>query len=121
MDDTGAEAGRPAEEEAGRIEAQVRDWEDNELAKFLAKRPETKEQYFSGSGAPVQRVYTPADVADVPFEEIGLPGQYPFTRGPYPTMYRGRPWTMRQIAGFGTPAETNQRFQYLIAQGQTGL
>jgi methylmalonyl-CoA mutase N-terminal domain/subunit len=121
MDDTGAEAGKPAEDEAGRIEAQVRDWEANELAKFLAKRPETKERYFSGSGAPVQRVYTPADVADVPFEEIGLPGQYPFTRGPYPTMYRGRPWTMRQIAGFGTPAETNQRFQYLIAQGQTGL
>jgi methylmalonyl-CoA mutase N-terminal domain/subunit len=121
MDDTAAEAGKPAEDQASRIEAQVRDWEDNELAKFLAKRPETKEQYFSGSGAPVQRVYTPADVADVPFEEIGLPGQYPFTRGPYPTMYRGRPWTMRQIAGFGTPAETNQRFQYLIAQGQTGL
>ena len=121
MDDTAAEAGQPAEDEASRIEAQVRGWEDNELAKFLAKRPETKEQYFSGSGAPVQRVYTPADIADVPFEEIGLPGQYPFTRGPYPTMYRGRPWTMRQIAGFGTPAETNQRFQYLIAQGQTGL
>jgi methylmalonyl-CoA mutase cobalamin-binding domain/chain len=121
MDDTAAEAGKPAEDEASRIEAQVRDWQDNELAKFLAKRPETKEQYFSGSGAPVQRVYTPADIADVPFEEIGLPGQYPFTRGPYPTMYRGRTWTMRQIAGFGTPAETNQRFQYLIAQGQTGL
>jgi methylmalonyl-CoA mutase cobalamin-binding domain/chain len=121
MDDTAAEAGKPAEDEASRVEAQVREWEDNELAKFLAKRPETKEQYFSGSGAPVQRVYTPADIADVPFEEIGLPGQYPFTRGPYPTMYRGRPWTMRQIAGFGTPAETNQRFQYLIAQGQTGL
>ncbi|MCW2892171.1 MAG: 2-hydroxyisobutanoyl-CoA mutase large subunit [Trebonia sp.] len=121
MDDTAAEARKPAEDEASRVEAQVRHWEDNELAKFLAKRPETKEQYFSGSGAPVQRVYTPADIADVPFEEIGLPGQYPFTRGPYPTMYRGRPWTMRQIAGFGTPAETNQRFQYLIAQGQTGL
>ena len=121
MEDTAAEAGKPAADEASRVEAQVRDWQDNELAKFLAKRPETREQYFSGSGAPVQRVYTPADIADVPFEEIGLPGQYPFTRGPYPTMYRGRTWTMRQIAGFGTPAETNQRFQYLIAQGQTGL
>jgi len=121
MDDTAAEAAKPAADEASRAEARVRDWEDNELAKFLAKRPETKPQYFSGSGAPVQRVYTPADIADVPFEEIGLPGQYPFTRGPYPTMYRGRTWTMRQIAGFGTPAETNQRFQYLIAQGQTGL
>ena len=121
MDDTAAAAGQPADDEASRITAQVRDWADNELAKFLAKRPETRPQYFSGSGAPVQRVYTPADIADVPFEEIGLPGQYPFTRGPYPTMYRGRPWTMRQIAGFGTPTETNQRFQYLIAQGQTGL
>jgi len=121
MDDTAAAAGQPADDEASRITAQVRDWADNELAKFLAKRPETRQQYFSGSGVPVQRVYTPADIADVPFEEIGLPGQYPFTRGPYPTMYRGRPWTMRQIAGFGTPAETNQRFQYLIAQGQTGL
>jgi methylmalonyl-CoA mutase N-terminal domain/subunit len=121
MDDTAAAAGQPADDEASRITAQVRDWADNELAKFLAKRPETRPQYFSGSGASVQRVYTPADIADVPFEEIGLPGQYPFTRGPYPTMYRGRPWTMRQIAGFGTPAETNQRFQYLIAQGQTGL
>ena len=121
MDDTAAAAGQPADDEASRITAQVRDWADNELAKFLAKRPETRPQYFSGSGAPVQRVYTPADIADVPFAEIGLPGQYPFTRGPYPTMYRGRPWTMRQIAGFGTPTETNQRFQYLIAQGQTGL
>jgi methylmalonyl-CoA mutase cobalamin-binding domain/chain len=121
MDDTAAEAGQPAADEASRVAAQVRAWQDNELAKFLAKRPETKQQYFSGSGAPVERVYTPADIADVPFEEIGLPGQYPFTRGPYPTMYRGRTWTMRQIAGFGTPAETNQRFQYLIAQGQTGL
>src|SRR5579875_2827530 len=119
MDDNAA--GPQAADEPSRIAAQVRDWENNELAAFLAKRPETKEQYYSGSGAPVQRVYTPADIADVPFESVGLPGQYPFTRGPYPTMYRGRPWTMRQIAGFGTPAETNQRFKYLIAQGQTGL
>jgi methylmalonyl-CoA mutase N-terminal domain/subunit len=69
----------------------------------------------------VKRVYTPVDVADIPWEQIGLPGRFPFTRGPYPTMYRGRVWTMRQIAGYGTPEETNQRFQYLIAQGQTGL
>src|SRR5258707_3144522 len=117
MDDTGAEADRPAEEEADRIEAQVRDWEDNELAKFLAKRPETKERYFSGSAAPVQRVYTPADVADVPFEEIGLPGQYPFTRWPYPTRYRGRPWTMRPIQSFGTPPNREPRFHYRTAHG----
>ena len=121
MDDTEATAGEPAADSRRHIEAQVSDWENNELAAFLAKRPETQDQYFSGSRAPVKRVYTPADIADVPFEDIGLPGQYPFTRGPYPTMYRGRVWTMRQIAGFGTPAETNQRFRYLIEQGQTGL
>jgi methylmalonyl-CoA mutase cobalamin-binding domain/chain len=116
-----AEAGQPGADEMSRVAAQVRDWENNELAAVLAKRPESRKEYFSGSRAPVKRVYTPADIADVPFDEIGLPGQYPFTRGPYPTMYRGRTWTMRQIAGFGTPAETNQRFRYLIEQGQTGL
>jgi 2-hydroxyisobutanoyl-CoA mutase large subunit len=127
MDDTEAAAGGQAADGLSRAEAieaivaQVRGWEDNELAAFLAKRPESRDEYFSGSRAPVKRVYTPADIADVPFEDIGLPGQYPFTRGPYPTMYRGRMWTMRQIAGFGTPAETNQRFRYLIEQGQTGL
>jgi methylmalonyl-CoA mutase cobalamin-binding domain/chain len=121
MDDNAAESGTPAADEISRIKAQVDDWEANELASFLGRRPETREQYFSGSGAPVNRVYTPADIADIPFEDIGLPGQYPFTRGPYPTMYRGRPWTIRQIAGFGTPSETNLRFKYLIETGQTGL
>jgi methylmalonyl-CoA mutase cobalamin-binding domain/chain len=69
----------------------------------------------------VKRVYTPLDVQDTPIEDIGLPGQYPFTRGPYPTMYRGRLWTMRQIAGFGVAEDTNERFRYLIEQGQTGI
>ena len=77
--------------------------------------------YRTGSGMPVQRLYTPEDVADTPSDDIGLPGRFPFTRGPYPTMYRGRAWTMRQIAGFGTGADTNERFRYLIEQGQTGL
>jgi methylmalonyl-CoA mutase N-terminal domain/subunit len=103
------------------IERELAAWEGSELAEFVSRRPETEETYLSGSRRPVKRVYTPADVADIPYEDIGLPGQYPFTRGPYPTMYRGRLWTMRQIAGFGTPAETNERFHYLIAQGQTGL
>jgi methylmalonyl-CoA mutase N-terminal domain/subunit len=95
-------------------------WEGDELAAFLRRQPESREQYRSGSGLPVQRVYTPADLpAD--WHDIGLPGRYPYTRGPYPTMYRGRTWTMRQIAGFGQAEETNRRFQYLIAQGQTGL
>jgi 2-hydroxyisobutanoyl-CoA mutase large subunit len=69
----------------------------------------------------VKRVYTAADAAETPIEDIGLPGRYPFTRGPYPTMYRSRNWTMRQIAGFGTGEDTNKRFKYLIAQGQTGI
>src|SRR5438067_8836849 len=84
------------------LDEDLRSWEENELAGFLARRPEAQERYLTGSGRPVKRVYTPADVAGIPWEEIGLPGRYPFTRGPYPTMYRGRPWTMRQIAGFGT-------------------
>ncbi|MEA2277253.1 MAG: 2-hydroxyisobutanoyl-CoA mutase large subunit [Solirubrobacteraceae bacterium] len=103
------------------IERDLAEWEANELASFVQRRPESQSTYLSGSQRPVKRVYTPADVADIPLEDIGLPGRYPFTRGPYPTMYRGRMWTMRQIAGFGTPADTNARFQYLIAQGQTGL
>jgi methylmalonyl-CoA mutase cobalamin-binding domain/chain len=102
------------------IQQELADWEDNELAEFLRRAPESRAEYRSGSGLPVKRVYTPADLpAD--WSEIGLPGRYPYTRGPYPTMYRGRVWTMRQIAGFGQAEETNQRFRYLIAQGQTGL
>jgi methylmalonyl-CoA mutase N-terminal domain/subunit len=96
-------------------------WEAGELAAFLARQPEARADYRTGSGLPVQRVYTPADVAETAAEDIGLPGRYPYTRGPYPTMYRGRPWTMRQIAGFGTGEDTNGRFRYLIEQGQTGL
>lgn len=97
------------------------EWEQGEVASFLARQPEAKPEYRTGSGWPVQRTYTALDVADTPLDDIGLPGQYPFTRGPYPTMYRGRNWTMRQIAGFGTGSDTNQRFKYLLSQGQTGL
>jgi methylmalonyl-CoA mutase N-terminal domain/subunit len=95
------------------------EWERNELRQFIERQPEARERYETLSGLPVKRVYTPEDA--VPFEKIGLPGQYPFTRGPYPTMYRGRAWTMRQIAGYGTGEDTNRRFRYLIEQGQTGL
>ena len=108
-------------DEAARAAAMRRDWEDRELRHFLERQPEARAEYRTASGLPVNRVYTPEDVRDTPFEEIGLPGRYPFTRGPYPTMYRGRLWTMRQIAGFGTGEDTNRRFRYLIGQGQTGL
>src|SRR5882672_5214146 len=104
-----------------RIEAAREDWGQRELREFLDKQPETRADCRTASGIPTERVYTPLDIAKTPFEEIGLPGRYPYTRGPYPTMYRGRTWTMRQIAGFGTGEDTNLRFQYLIAQGQTGL
>jgi methylmalonyl-CoA mutase N-terminal domain/subunit len=104
-----------------RIAAARAEWEARELQGFLARQPESRGEYRTGSGLPVKRLYTAEDIADTAFEDIGLPGQYPFTRGPYPTMYRGRPWTMRQIAGFGTGEDTNRRFRYLIEQGQTGL
>ncbi len=103
------------------LRREVKDWEENEVAAFLKKQAERKSPFFTTGDIPVQRVYTAADIAHVPIEDIGLPGRYPFTRGPYPTMYRSRLWTMRQIAGFGTGEDTNQRFKFLIEQGQTGL
>ena len=106
---------------AHRLERERADWEAREVASFLQKQAERREQFFTIGDFPLKRVYTAADVAGTPVEDIGLPGRYPFTRGPYPTMYRSRPWTMRQIAGFGTGEDTNRRFKYLIAQGQTGI
>ncbi len=100
---------------------EVVDWEANEVAHFLKKQAERKPDFFTLGDIPVKRTYTAADAAETPLEDIGLPGRYPFTRGPYPTMYRSRNWTMRQIAGFGTGEDTNKRFKYLIAQGQTGI
>ncbi len=97
------------------------DWEQAALAKVLSRFPERREE-FRTSSAPAGRFYTPNDVDGVDYlDDIGFPGQYPFTRGVQPTMYRGRLWTMRQYAGFGTPEETNERFRELLANGQTGL
>jgi methylmalonyl-CoA mutase N-terminal domain/subunit len=100
---------------------QLESWEQNELAAFLKKAPERRTEFRTSTGFTVKRIYTALDLAQTPSEDISLPGRYPFTRGAYPTMYRGRLWTMRQIAGFGTAEDTNKRFKYLIAQGQTGL
>ncbi len=103
-------------------------WEQKAVAKVLARAPERSPKFETSSGVPVERVYTPDAAAAVCpqlgeayVEKLGLPGEYPFTRGVQPTMYRGRFWTMRQYAGFGTAAESNQRYRYLLAQGQTGL
>jgi len=99
----------------------LKDWEAGELADFIARQPEARDGYKSASGLDLKRIYTSLDTPRASEANIGLPGQYPFTRGPYPTMYRGRLWTMRQIAGFGTAEDTNQRFKYLLSQGTTGL
>jgi methylmalonyl-CoA mutase N-terminal domain/subunit len=99
-----------------------REWEDRTYTPFVSRTPERDVRFESLSGIPVQPLYTPEDVADKSYDErLGYPGEYPFTRGVYPTMYRGRLWTMRMFAGFGRPEDTNVRFKYLLAQGQTGL
>ncbi len=96
-------------------------WEDQAVAKVLSRFPERKKQ-FASSSAPQERLYTPEHTADTDYlRDLGFPGQFPFTRGVQPTMYRGRLWTMRQYAGFGTAQETNERFKHLLANGQTGL
>jgi methylmalonyl-CoA mutase N-terminal domain/subunit len=107
--------------EIARARALREAWESGELRAFLDRQLESRPEYHTLSGLPLRRVYTAEDLADFRLEDLGLPGQYPYTRGPYPTMYRGRSWTMRQIAGFGTGEDTNGRFRYLIDQGQTGL
>jgi methylmalonyl-CoA mutase N-terminal domain/subunit len=104
-----------------KLAAEFENWEKGEVAAFVARAPERHPEFRTLGGFPVKRTYTALDVLDTPAEDIGLPGRYPFTRGPYPTMFRARLWTMRQIAGFGTAEDTNRRFKYLIAQGQTGL
>ncbi|MDK2855575.1 MAG: methylmalonyl-CoA mutase, N-terminal domain [Bacillota bacterium] len=97
-------------------------WEQGPLAKVTARFPERKAEFTTLSGMPLERLYTPLDIADLDYErDLGFPGQYPYTRGVQPTMYRGRLWTMRQYAGFGTAEESNERYKYLLEQGQTGL
>ncbi|WP_372589236.1 methylmalonyl-CoA mutase family protein [Fervidobacterium pennivorans subsp. shakshaketiis] len=92
------------------------------VAKSIAKVPERKSPFMSTSGYEIKRVYTPEDIQDLDYvEDLGFPGDYPYTRGVQPTMYRARFWTMRQYAGFGTAEESNKRYKYLLQQGQTGL
>ena len=97
-------------------------WEETSLQKTLASMPERRETFITTSSEPIQRLYTPLDAADLDYaSDLGLPGGYPFTRGVHPTLHRGKLWTMRMFAGFGTAEETNARFKYLLEQGQTGL
>ncbi len=97
-------------------------WEKETYGPFVRQAPEREVRYESLSGIPIQALYTPEDLVGWRYEEkLGYPGEFPYTRGPYPSMYRGRLWTMRMFAGFGRPEDTNARFKYLLEQGQTGL
>ncbi|MBN1963479.1 MAG: methylmalonyl-CoA mutase, partial [Anaerolineae bacterium] len=101
------------------------EWEQGPLAKTLSRFPERKPQFSTSSGIPVERLYVPEDAGEAEteryLEQLGFPGEYPFTRGVQPTMYRGRFWTMRQYAGYATAEETNARYRFLLDAGQTGL
>jgi methylmalonyl-CoA mutase N-terminal domain/subunit len=105
-----------------RIRQAANAWQTRILEKTLERLPERRPQFTTLSGIALERVYTPLDVTNADYREaLGFPGEYPFTRGVQPSMYRGRFWTMRQYAGFGTAEESNQRYKYLLNQGQTGL
>lgn len=107
---------------AKNLNAQVEAWLNSCVHPVLAKYPERQKEFTSTSGTPIRRLYTPCDVEFLDYErDLGFPGQFPFTRGVQPTMYRGKLWTMRQYAGFGDAAESNKRYKYLLSQGQTGL
>jgi methylmalonyl-CoA mutase N-terminal domain/subunit len=109
-------------EKLNEIKARKKEWENKTLSSILDKYPERAEEFFTTSSSQVKRLYTPLDLADSDYLlDIGFPGEFPYTRGIQPTMYRGRLWTMRQYAGFGTAEETNKRFKLLLEQGQTGL
>ncbi|MFU8796412.1 MAG: acyl-CoA mutase large subunit family protein [Dehalococcoidia bacterium] len=98
------------------------EWRETTLASALKRSAERQEKFETGSGLEIDPVYTPEDLDGLDYaRDLGYPGEYPFTRGVQPNMYRGRIWTIRQYAGFGTAEETNQRYRYLLDQGQTGL
>ena len=103
------------------LEQEFQRWQETTLKKVMEKFPERKENFTTASNLPIDTVYTPLHVNTDYMGDLGFPGEYPFTRGVQPTMYRGKLWTMRQYAGFGSARETNKRFRYLLEQGQTGL
>ncbi|MGH7931781.1 MAG: acyl-CoA mutase large subunit family protein [Candidatus Binataceae bacterium] len=104
------------------IESARKEWEQKRVAPALKRGPERRESFVTGSGIEIKRTYDPVDLNGFGYlEELGYPGEYPFTRGVQPTMYRGRLWTMRQYAGFGDAEESNRRYRYLFQNGQTGL
>ncbi|MHA1309562.1 MAG: acyl-CoA mutase large subunit family protein [Candidatus Helarchaeota archaeon] len=108
-------------DDISKIKEKRKVWEDNILKKYL-KKGELKEKFETPSGISLKQIYTPEDIANLDYiKDLGFPGDFPFLRGVYPTMYRGRLWTMRQYAGFADAKRTNQRFKFLLSQGQKGL
>ncbi len=103
------------------LDARKKQWEDQTLSPALRKNPERRERFETASGIPLERLYLPEDPDPDYLDQLGFPGEYPFTRGLQPTMYRGRLWTMRQYAGYATAEESNRRYKFLLSQGQTGL
>src|SRR5215475_10137361 len=98
------------------------EWEANTLRPTLARAPERQKEFITTSSAPVERLYTPLDLPDFDYlEDLGFPGEFPYTRGVHATGHRGKLWTMRLFAGFGTAEETNARYKYLLSQGNMGL
>ncbi len=118
----GHAAEAPAGEGIARLAEAARRWEATTVERSLTKLPEANGPFTTVSGEPIRRLYTPADLPDFDYaRDLGFPGEFPFTRGVHPTMYRSRFWTMRLFAGFGSAEETNARFRYLLEHGETGL
>jgi len=104
------------------VKEELQRWEKTTLQRWMGQRPERKSEFRNHSGMLIKRVYTPEDIKDLNYmRDLGFPGEYPFTRGVHATMYRGRLWTMRMFSGYGTAGQTNQRFKYLLKEGETGL
>ena len=111
-----------------RLRAEQQRWREEDVKRAAAKSSLRRAEFRTDSGVPIPDLLTPADVGQPSAEDVakyerdlGFPGRFPYTRGPQPTMYRGRLWTMRQFAGFGSPEDTNERFKYLLEHGMTGL
>jgi methylmalonyl-CoA mutase, N-terminal domain len=105
-----------------KLAAYHRNWKDGTLKKTLEQKAEYKKKFMTQSSTPIERIYTPLDIEGLDYErDLGNPGEYPYTRGVHATGYRGKPWTMRMFAGFGTAEETNERFKYLVEHGNMGL
>ncbi len=110
------------DDELAKINNKYYRWESETLKKVIEKNPERKQEFITTSSVPIKRLFQPADLREFNYvDKLGFPGEYPFTRGVHPTMYRGRYWTMRMFSGFGSAEESNERYKYLLEHGETGL